>query len=114
MAVDAATSMSEAEANRQMILRHRQGGGTPNKVNIAGWDTDAYTPDEVQEAWSNALEETDVSPDLLVDLAEDRADAIREALVKSFGLEDDWIYLKPTELDAADDPITIHIDYIND
>jgi hypothetical protein len=109
-----ADRMTAEDVDRRVVMAHRHQANLPSAEPIAGWESIELTADEVSEAWDHALEESRISPDLLNDLAEDRADTLRARLMDDYGLPDEWIFLRPAELDAEEEPIAVRIDYHSD
>lgn len=65
-------------------------------------------------AWQHALEEWRTSPDLLLDLAEDRAESIRDRLVHDYDIDDGSIYLRQAEFQSDKSPVPIRVEYFSD
>ena len=88
----------------------------PDKMNalpVEGAE-DELDPSMFDVAWSQALEAWQTSPDLLLDLAEDRADAIRNRLVREYDIDDGSIYLRQAEFQSEKNPIPIRVEYFSD
>ena len=65
-------------------------------------------------AWQHALEEWKSSPELLLDLAEDRADSIRNRLVHAYDIDEGSIYLRQAEFQTEKNPVPIKVEYFSD
>ena len=65
-------------------------------------------------AWQHALEEWESSPELLLDLAEDRADSIRNRLVHAYDIDEGSIYLRQAEFQTEKNPVPIKVEYFSD
>lgn len=65
-------------------------------------------------AWQQALRTWQTSPDLLLDLAEDRADSIRIHLVHDFDIDEGSIYLKQAEFQSEKSPAPVRVEYFSD
>ena len=74
----------------------------------------AKTSPQFDAAWQHALEGWRTSPDLLLDLAEDRADSIRLRLVHDYDIDDGSIFLRQAEFQDDKNPIPIKVEYFSD
>lgn len=83
------------------------------KLNLSSLEGDAETP-ELDLAWQHALEEWQTSPDLLLDLAEDRADSIRARLIRDYDIDDGSIFLRQAEYESDLNPIPVRVEYFSD
>lgn len=75
---------------------------------------DKQSDERFDAAWRHALEEWRTSPDLLLDLAEDRADSIRNRLVRDYDVDDSSIYLKQAEFLNESNPAPVKVEYFSD
>ena len=83
------------------------------KLNLSVVD-DATESTDLDLAWQHALEEWRTSPDLLLDLAEDRADSIRARLVRDYDIDDGSIFLRQVEYESERNPIPVKVEYFSD
>jgi hypothetical protein len=83
------------------------------KLNLSVADDVTESPD-LDLAWQHALEEWRSSPDLLLDLAEDRADSIRARLVRDYDIDDGSIFLRQAEYESELNPIPVKVEYFSD
>ena len=72
---------------------------------------DIPSKEQMRKLWAMVIEEWHLESDLLVDLAEERAFTIRERLIDEYHLPGANIYLKPADLTAVEELITIPVTY---
>jgi len=108
------THLTERELKRQFTRYYKEHHPAESqKLNLSANEDAAETPD-LDVAWQHALEEWQTSPDLLLDLAEDRADFIRGRLIRDYGIDDGAIFLKQAEFASDLNPISIKVEYFSD
>lgn len=108
------THLSDQDMQRQFKRYfHEHHPDVAQSLQLAEPDEAADSTD-MDTAWKHALEEWHTSPDLVHDLAEDRAESIRHRLIHDYNIDEGSIYLRQAEFLSEGAPIAIKVEYFSD
>lgn len=106
--------LSNQDLKRQFIRYFKEHHPDQSAFIPLPGDEDKQSASMLDLAWRHALEEWRTSPDLLLDLAEDRADFIRNRLVHDYDIDDSSIYLRQAEFQSENNPVPVKVEYFSD